>query len=228
MEIPDRPSSLVFASGTPKDGGSGFKVLVNASRDGRLKTKIVGVVSNHENGGVRQKADELGIPFYYAPSAEWNHAAKYHEVARKFGADFFLLSGWLRLVVGLDHNTRFNPRNIINIHPGPMEFGGPGMYGHKVHEAVMKAYHEGKITHTAVSMHFVTAKYDDPIGLFLDFKIKIQKDDTAETLGKRVNKWEHLLQPTVTNMVVSGKIYWNGRDPSTLVVPDDYQIHQSD
>jgi len=223
-----KPKSLVFASGTPVDGGSGFKNLVEASYCDILHSEIVGVVSNHEYGGVRQKADELGVPFYYAPSKEWDDGAKYQEVAQKFDADFFPLSGWLRHVKGLDLATKFNSRTVINIHPGPLEFGGPGLYGHKVHEAVMEAYRQGKVTHTAISMHFVTPKYDDPAGLFLDLKIKILDNDTPETLAKRVNMWEHRYQRNVTDLVIKGKIGWDGKNPFSLFVPNDYSIHQSD
>jgi folate-dependent phosphoribosylglycinamide formyltransferase PurN len=62
-----RPRLLIFASGTDTDGGSGFENLVAASRDGRLTADIVGVVSNHEHGGVSKRAKRLGIPFFFFP-----------------------------------------------------------------------------------------------------------------------------------------------------------------
>src|SRR5262249_41418476 len=106
----------------------------------------------------------------------------------------------------------------FNIHPGPLpEFGGAGLYGHHVHEAVMKAYRERRVTQSAVSMHFVTEKFDEgPV--FFSHPVEILPDDTPETLGARVNEAEHRYQPEITNLVIHGKISWDGKDPKTLVV----------
>ncbi len=204
----NKPRIIVFASGTEEGGGSGFRKLVEASRAGILDAKIVGVVSNHENGGVWEKAEELDIPFIHF-RGPWN-AEGYQRIARESKADFFALSGWLKLVSGLDSRTNFNSQTVFNIHPGPLpEFGGPGLYGHHVHEAVMTAFRRGEISHSAVSMHFVTEKYDlGPI--FFQTKVCIKDDDTPETLARRVNHCEHMYQAEVTNLVVNGFIRWDG------------------
>lgn len=154
-----RSKILVFASGSAEGGGSGFEKLVLASRGGSLDADIVGVVSNHANGGVRSRADKPDVPFLHF-AKPWTGEA-YQKFASESGADFFALSGWLKLVAGLDPITRFNSQTVFNIHPGPLpNFGGPGLYGHHVHEAVMAAFRRGEITHSAVSMHFVTGEYD--------------------------------------------------------------------
>ncbi|MBI5466304.1 MAG: phosphoribosylglycinamide formyltransferase [Candidatus Kerfeldbacteria bacterium] len=195
------PRILVFASGEPEPdkGGSGFENLVNESQRicGLLKADIVGVVSNHPRGGVYTKALKLNVPFFHASPKT---AGEYLELAAKTGAEWFMLSGWLKPVIGLP------VKRTVNIHPGPApEFGGKGMYGHHVHEAVLAAYHRREITHSAVTMHFVTKEYDKgPI--FLKQCVPILPDDTAETLGKRVNEVEHEVQPMVTSMVVNGEI----------------------
>lgn len=202
------PKLLVFATGTPEGGGSGFENLVNASRDGRLSAELVGVVCNFEQGGVREKADRLGVPFIYMPGPF--EAADYQKLVTDTGAEFCALSGWLKLVKGLE------PRTTFNIHPGPLpEFGGAGLYGHYVHEAVMKAYAKGDVTHSAVSMHFVTPEFDEgPV--FFSHPVEILPDDSADTLAKRVNEAEHRYQPEITNLVVNGQISWDGKDPATL------------
>lgn len=213
-----KPKLLIFSSGTKEGGGSGFENLVLKAQEGILQADIVGVVSNNEFGGVREKADRLKIPFFHFPKP-WT-AEGYRELALKTEAEFFSLSGWLKKVIGLD------PRRTINIHPGPLpEFGGNGMYGHHVHEAVMNAYRQGKLSHSAVSMHFVTPNYDEG-PLFFRFNVKIKSDDTPETLGKRVNQFEHRFQPEITNLVVNGHIYWDGINPKSLVFPSDYQINR--
>jgi phosphoribosylglycinamide formyltransferase 1 len=204
-----KPKLIIFASGSKDGGGSGFENLVKASRNGELNADIIAVVSNHENGGVRERSDRLHIPFIHFP-APWS-AERYQEITRE--SDFVALSGWLKLVIGL------SPKTTFNIHPGPLpQFGGDNMYGHHVHEAVMEAYRKGKVTHSAVSMHFVTEGYDrGPV--FFQQKVVILPEDTPETLAKRVNEQEHLWQPRITNQVLSGEIYWDGIDPSSLISP---------
>ena len=199
---------LVFASGSKEGGGSGFETLVTATRSGTLRVDIAGVVCNHEHGGVRERADRLRIPFFYFP--EPYDAEHYRALVTKTKADFVALSGWLKLTKGLD------PRTTFNIHPGPLPaFGGKNLYGHKVHEAVLEAYKAGRITHSAVSMHFVTDAFDDgPI--FFSHPVPIEPTDTPETLAKRVNTVEHKWQAVVTDKVVSGEISWNGKDPESL------------
>lgn len=213
---------LVFASGSAEGGGSGFENLVLASRSGPLEANIVAVVSNHANGGVRARADKLGVQFLYF-AKPWV-GETYQRFASESGADFFALSGWLKLVTGLDPTTRFNSRTVFNIHPGPLpKFGGPGLYGHHVHEAVMAAHERGEVTHSAVSMHFVTGEYDrGPV--FFRCKVKINGDDTPDTIGTRVNQQEHIHQPRITSMVVNGLIKWDGKSPGSLEVPASYSV----
>ncbi len=213
-----KPRILVFASGTPEGGGSGFQELFRASEIGELNAKIVGVVSNHKDGGVRRRAKALKVPFRHFPGP-WD-AKGYEWLAKDSHADFFALSGWLKKVEGLDPKTKFNSQTVFDINPGPLPaFGGPGMYGHHVHEAVMQAYQLGELTHSEVCMHFVTGEYDrGPV--FFRIREKIRPDDTPETLGARVNKLEHAYQSAITKMVVSGQITWDGIHPESLVVPE--------
>lgn len=209
---------LVFASGSATGGGSGFENLVRASRDGRLNANIVGVVSNHLEGGVYRRATELGIPFTFFSNPQT--PAQYQEIAAESRAEFFALSGWLRRVVGLDLSTRFNQRTVFNIHPGPLpQFGGPGMYGHRVHEAVMEAFGRGELLNSAVTMHFVTPGEYDTGPVFFRRYIGITQMDTAETLARGVNQVEHEWQPIITDLVVRGDISWDGVDPKSLKVP---------
>jgi len=197
-----KPRLLVFASGTPNSGGSGARNLVLAARSGILEAEIVGFVSNHADGGVARHAEEMGIPFLHMPQP-WS-AEHYQVVVDFFKPDFIALSGWLKPVLGLDQCTTFN------IHPTPLpRFGGKGMYGKKAHAAVLEAYKRGEITHSAVTMHFVTEEYDrGPI--FFEYQVPIYPDDTVETLAKRVNEAEHKWQPIVTDMVIHGQISWDG------------------
>ncbi len=203
-----RPKLLVFASGSATSGGSGFENLVNAQVKGTLDAHIVGVVSNYKHGGVRARADRLEVPFHHLPNPQ--SSDDYQEAVRIFSADWQALSGWIRPVVGLD------PRTTFNIHPGPLpQFGGQGMYGHHVHEAVLRAFHLGEISASAVSMHFVTAEYDMGPVCFMQ-AVEIHRGEHADELGRRVLAVEHAWQPLITQKIVHGEISWDGQDPASL------------
>lgn len=209
--ISKKPRVLVFASGEkePVRGGSGFQELVEFTRTDPsvLDAEIVGVVSNHPSGGVYTKANALNIQFEYWPT-HWGPytADDYRGCVDLFRADFVMLSGWLYKVKGLDI------RKTINIHPGPLpRFGGPGMFGHHVHEAVMAAYRRGEVSQSAVTMHFVDEQYDHgPI--FFEFPVLIRPDDDADTLARRVNEKERAWQAVVLNHIVQGHIWLQKTD----------------
>jgi len=192
---------LVFASGDEKGGGSGFQELVEFSRTNPpvLDAQIVGVISNHPQGGVHRRADALHIPFeHWAGPYD---AKGYQTFVGKFQADFVMCSGWLKFVRGLD------PAKTVNIHPGPLpQFGGPGMFGHHVHEAVVAAYRRGEITQSAVTMHFVDDVAFDHGPTIFQMPVLIRPDDDAETLAQRVNEKERAWQSHILNLVVHGYI----------------------
>ncbi|MBI4088052.1 hypothetical protein HY418_01575 [Candidatus Kaiserbacteria bacterium] len=241
----NKPKLIVFASGTATGGGSGFENLVQATRlrpasaesYGRaqqgsggasekpvLDAEIVAVVSNHEQGGVAQRAKKLGVPFVHFP-APWD-AEHYQKVVVDSGAEWVALSGWLKKVEGLD------PKKTFNIHPallssppagGGGRFGGEGMWGHHVHEAVKEALDGGEIQESGITMHFVTDRYDrGPV--FFEHRVPLGRSPatgealTADEIAALVNKAEHEWQPKITNLVVHGKIRWDGKDPASLVV----------
>ncbi len=193
---------LVFASGDDKGGGSGFQELVEFSRTNPpvLDAQIVAVISNHQNGGVRKRADALQVPFEYWPGPY--DAKGYRAFVEKYQADFVMCSGWLKFVRGLD------PAKTVNIHPGPLpRFGGAGMYGHYVHEAVMAAYRRGEITQSAVTVHFVDEAAYDHGPIIFQMPVLIRPEDDAETLAKRVNEKERAWQSHILNLIVHQHIY---------------------
>lgn len=212
------PKILVFASGTATAGGSGFENLVRFSKENKDSFEIVGVASNHKEGGVRLRADALGVPFIF-----FKGDSDYASVLQNTGikAEWFALSGWLKKVEGLD------PARTFNIHPALLSalggrFGGAGMYGGHIHEAVKKALDAGEIAESGVSMHFVTNEYDrGPV--FFEFRVPLSPGMSIEAIREKVNKAEHDWQPKITNMVVHGEISWDGVHPETLKVPEGYR-----
>lgn len=207
-----RPRLLVFASGTKDGGGSGFENLATSPE---LDADIVAVVSNHEHGGVRERARRLGIPFTYFPGPY--DAEHYRKIVTDPAPEWVAFSGWMKQARGLD------PRTTFNIHPALLSqlggrFGGKGMYGHHIHESVKAALDAGDVAESGLSMHFVTDEYDHgPV--FFEHKVPLKKGMTVEEIQKAVNDAEHKWQPRITNLVVHEKIRWDGKDPSSLVVP---------
>ncbi|MBI2612474.1 hypothetical protein HYW59_01520 [Candidatus Kaiserbacteria bacterium] len=218
------PKLVIFASGTKDGGGSGFENLVKATKTRVLDAEIVAVVSNHEHGGVRERADRIGIPFIYFDPSQHSNILKnvgmlYQEIVQKAGAEWAALSGWLKKVKGLD------PKRTFNIHPALLSqlnhrFGGKGMYGKHIHEAVKAALDAGEISESGFTMHFVTDEMDRGPAFF-EHRVSLKKGMSAEEIAKAVNVEEHKRQPKITNLVVHGHIHWDGKDPKTLVVPPD-------
>ena len=202
-------------------GGSGFENLVAATKTGVLDADIVAVVSNHEHGGVRERADRLGVPFiHFDPPVHsnvlQNVGTLYREVVEKAGAEWVALSGWLRQVHGLD------PAKTFNIHPALLSqlggrFGGHGMYGKRLREAVADALAKGEITESGFTMHFVTDEMDrGPV--FFEYRVPLKKGMSAGDIEQAVKAAEHEWQPKLTNAVIHGQISWDGKDPKSLAV----------
>ncbi len=214
-----RPKIVVFASGTQDGGGTGFENLAT-SKD--LDADIVAVVSNHEHGGVRERADRLEIPFLYFPGPynAQNYSSILQNTAIEKGELWVALSGWLKKIEGLD------PRRTFNIHPALLSFdhgrfGGKGMYGQYIHEAVKRALDAGEISESGFSMHFTTDEYDrGPI--FFEYRVPIVSGMSAEDIAFVVHAAEHEWQPRITNMVVHGEVSWDGTNPSALKYPAGY------
>lgn len=202
------PRILVFASGSKDGGGSGLRWLWHATQVGILRAKIVGVVSNHEHGGVRRIADEFGLPFVHLPSHEPT-ADEYRAICHQFRSELNVFSGWLKFVVGIDG---------LNIHPGILPYTA-GFHGSGVHAEAIRLYQQGEIKHTAVTMHLILEKKNevpdksryDAGPILFQFPVAIEADDDAESLGGRVNRIEHGWQSYITNLVVQNEIgYANG------------------
>lgn len=222
MALDSKPRVLVFASGTEDAGGSGFANLVKYARSPlcSLDCTVVAVVSNHATGGVCRHALKLGVPFIHF-NGPYTRAA-YADIVFTTGAEWVALSGWLKRVSGLDS------RRTFNVHPALLSscngrFGGEEMYGTEVHRAVHAALHNDEITHSGVSMHFITDEYDaGPV--FFEHAVPLQKGMTVPMIQKKVHALEHHWQPRITNLVIHGKITWDGHDPRSLTVPPGYQF----
>ena len=114
--------------------------------------------------------------------------------------DFVVLAGFLWLVP-LYMVKKFHNR-IVNIHPALLpKYGGKGMYGMNVHRAV----HEAKEPESGMTIHFVNEKYDEG-GIIFQAKCELNKEDTPETIAKKVLSLEHRHYPETIEKVIKEEI----------------------
>ncbi len=188
----------VLASG----GGSNLQSIIDHGIAGNLGAEVVVVISNNSGAGALDRARTHGIPHLHISTA--TEGSREEEDLRIAGeltrrnVDLVVLAGYMKRVGPVTLET-FRGR-IINIHPALLpRFGGEGMYGMRVHEAVIAA-HERE---SGPTVHLVDEKYDHgPV--LAQRKVPVLPDDTPETLQKRVLAVEHELLPeTIRNMAES-------------------------
>ncbi len=194
-----RARIAVFVSGR----GTGLQSLIDATKDGKLSAAIVLVVSNNPEAFALERAKTAGIPSYVHTPKSFPTPLQANEalLARLLEAktEFVALAGYLKMVPSLV--LRAFPGKVVNIHPALLpKYGGKGMYGHFVHEAVLAA-HE---TESGATVHLVDEIYDH--GKILEqARVPVLEHDTADSLAERVLEQEHELYPLALEKLIQGK-----------------------
>jgi len=167
-------------------GGTNLQALLDALHDSPI-ARVTRVISNRPDAGALARARRAGVP-----ATVLRDANDPGELQAALGdAQLVVLAGYLRLVHA-SIVARFRGR-MINIHPALLpEFGGPGMYGHRVHEAVLAS----GAKESGATVHFVDEEFDRG-AIIAQEKVPVQHGDTAETLAARVLEAEHRLLPKV-------------------------------
>lgn len=185
----------VFASGN----GSNLQVLIDRFRKSDL-VKVALVVSDKVEAGALQRAKAAGIATAVIDAKRHEHqvAADILRILDDAKIDLVALAGYLKLVPADVVRTYRN--RIINIHPAWLPaFGGKGMYGQRVHEAVLASgAHE-----TGATVHYVTEHYDEG-SIIAQRSVPVLEGDTAETLAARVLETEHELYPEIVEQIARG------------------------
>lgn len=156
---------------------------------------IVLVASNRESCGALDRARNAGIPTEIFNAIDDGTALL--TLLDKASVDLVVLAGYLKHIP--EKVIREYHGRIINIHPGLLpDFGGPGMYGSRVHAAVLAS----GATTTGLTVHFVDDEYDHgPV--IAQWRVRVKIDDTAESLAERVLSAEHVVYPRVVDMVAA-------------------------
>ena len=199
----------VLASG----GGTNLQAIVDylTGRDEHRGGDVVLVASDRPDAGVLDRARRQGIAGAVLRSTRVPDGCDPMEMLRQHRVDFVALAGYLRLLPR-EILAEF-PNRIVNIHPALLpSFGGPGMYGERVHRAVLMS--GARVS--GATVHYVDEEYDRG-AILAQWPVPVLADDTIQSLGARVLKVEHVLYPRVIDAVASGKWRYNAR-PSA--VPD--------
>ncbi len=189
----------VFASGE----GTNLQALLDACSDGRVRGSIVLVVSNKEDAGAVRRAQRLGIETLVCPQNEHPTADEYNaflvQECKKRGIELICLAGFMLKIAG--PLIKAYPGRILNVHPALLPaFGGQGMYGRKVHEAVVAA--GAKVS--GATIHVVDEEYDHgPI--VLQATVPVLATDTPGTLAARVLAQEHWIYPRAVALFAEGR-----------------------
>lgn len=176
-------------------GGSNLKSLIDNQKE---YYKINVVIADRDCGGLNI-AREANIDAVLIDRKEYKEklSKKIDEELKKYNIDLIVLAGYLSIV---DSNFISKWKNkIINIHPSLLpKFGGKGMYGMKVHEAVIR----NKEKESGCTVHYVTDTIDGG-DIIMQNKVDVLEDDTPEILQKRVLVEEHKILPATVIKLAS-------------------------
>ena len=176
----------IFASGA----GSNAQQIINYFRDSTL-AKIVLIVCNKAGAGVLSIAEKENIPVLQIEKDRFFKGDAYLPELKNVDTDLIVLAGFLWKIpqILIDAYSR----RIINIHPALLpKYGGKGMYGQYVHEAIINA---GEVE-SGITIHYVDEHYDNGDIIFQTACPVLEKD-TAQTLAQRIHKLEHVHYPIV-------------------------------
>jgi phosphoribosylglycinamide formyltransferase-1 len=195
----------VFASGR----GSNLQAILKARQKNKIKSEVKLIISNNSTAYALQTAIQNNIPGLHISLKQFKNEKEYTskllDILKKYNIELIILAGYMKLIPA-EIIKKFKNR-IINIHPALIPaFSGHGLYGIRVHEAAI----EYGVKFSGVTVHLVDEIYDNgPI--VLQKPVKVIDSDDAETLQKRILKYEHKILPDAIKLFESKKFNIKGR-----------------
>lgn len=182
---------IIFASGS----GTNAQRIIEFSRTKESNFSVEEIFCNNPNAFVINRATTLNIPHLLFDKTDFNatnNTSVYQKII-DINPDLIVLAGFLWLIPS-NFIQKF-PQKIINIHPALLpKYGGKGMYGERVHEAVIKQ----KEKESGITIHYVSEKYDEG-DIIAQYKCDIIDTDDADTLAQKIHILEHKWFPIVIN-----------------------------
>lgn len=204
--MPDKLNIAVFASGR----GSNFHAILDAISTGGIpNAHVVLAVSNNSEAGALAVARENGIPAIHLSEKQFASEGLFAEamigVLKNNRVNFIALAGYMKRLPSAV--IRMFPGRIVNIHPALLPaFGGKGMYGIHVHEAVIASGSK----RSGATVHIVDEEYDHgPI--VLQREVDVAESDTPESLARKILPLEHRIYPEAIRLFAEGRVEVNGR-----------------
>ncbi len=154
------------------------------------------VLTNRRQAFVLERAGRLGVPCAWVPKEDWQDGRPVLDMLVRYEIDFVVLAGFLLRVP--DNVLHVYANKMINIHPSLLpKFGGKGMYGDRVHEAVL----ESGERESGITIHYTSERYDEG-AVICQQKCPVLPGDTSETLAQRVHTLEYEYYPKVIERLV--------------------------
>lgn len=189
-----KPKIAIFASGSGTNAETVIRHF-NTAPDSTAEVALV--VSNRPEAGVLQRARTLGVPTAVVTRSELNDPQSVLPLLDKYEIDFVVLAGFLMMIPAF-LIERYESR-MLNIHPSLLpKFGGKGMYGRHVHEAVVAT---GE-TETGITIHLVSERYDEGAILF-QASVEVAPDDTPADVEAKVHALEYTHYPRIITRLIA-------------------------
>jgi phosphoribosylglycinamide formyltransferase-1 len=184
----------IFASGS---GTNAEQIILHFKESNIGKVKLL--LSNKSNAYALVRAEKHGVLTYVFSREEFYNTDKIINLLLKEEIDLVVLAGFLWLVpVNL---IKAFPNKMINIHPALLpKYGGKGMYGMYVHQAVI----DSGDSESGISIHYVNEKYDEGTIIF-QARCKVTKEDSPESLAQRIHQLEYEYFPKVIEELIINK-----------------------
>ncbi|CAM3482554.1 phosphoribosylglycinamide formyltransferase [Arcobacter aquimarinus] len=168
--------------------GSGFETIQKAIQNNEFDAKVVVIITNNTNAGVLQKAQSYNIPHFIINDKRYpneNLDEKITKLLLEFECDYIFLSGYMKKIESKLLSAF--PNKIINTHPAilPSIYGGVGMYGRFVHEAVIKNGEKK----SGVTIHYVNEVYDEGEKILVK-ELELTLNETVDSLETRIKELE--------------------------------------
>ncbi|MBX3119813.1 MAG: phosphoribosylglycinamide formyltransferase [Fimbriimonadaceae bacterium] len=178
-----------------KGRGSNMRAIAEACRDGKINAEVAVVITQAEGTPAVETAQALGLPIAIISHKLENYGVQLKDALTSAGVDIVCLAGFMRLLPNEVLEAYEN--RVLNIHPALLpKFGGKGMWGMHVHEAVVAA----RESISGCSVHYVTEHYDEG-QVILQLQTELETTDTPEDVAAKVLKLEHQAYPMAIQKV---------------------------
>ncbi|MGV8878964.1 MAG: phosphoribosylglycinamide formyltransferase [Sphingobacteriaceae bacterium] len=176
----------IFASGS---GSNAQKIMEHFKRSDVAEVCLI--LTNNSEAYVLQRADNFEIPSHIFDRKEFYESDRIVKMLKNLQVNLIVLAGFLWLIPA--NLLKAFPNNIINIHPALLpKFGGKGMYGDRVHQAVL----DQKADESGITIHFVNENFDEG-EIIYQARFKIEQDDDLEMIKFKIQQLEHQHYPKV-------------------------------